>query len=415
MEALNRLPAELLFSINAHAADWVGLESLLRVLPQIGDLFSGDAYAEAGPEAIRLIESLLKENPIMNQELHRQFRMVLDLRRPDLADTSLAEFMARDYSLSLMASSSSISPLMLREMLLVTANIQRLVCACLRTLLTYLGRVQPRCWNRIRGPGLLQVQEGTEPYQPREAGPPSWIEEYRVYRALWHLQLFSDLSIAADRLNWAQSDIETFRTESMDRVWLILREELRTVSECLETLCEVAPTKSQALSTDDDKGIFLISQLPNVSQLRCKFDVWGPPSPPDIPDYDDGISMDAWGQGIISIDQNRMAGWFRACQDRSKIRSVRFQVCNIQDSRPWRGLGMPIWDLWRCYCLGLYHATYPRGARRGPALTPDGLEAVESYSPLAWGSEIEYRISVFMHARMQMEDQERGEGRRKVE
>lgn len=155
MKALNRLPAEFLFSINAHAADWVGLESLLHVSPQIGDLFSGDAHTKADPEAIRLIESILKENPIMNHELHRQFRMALELHWPDLADTSLAEFMARDHSLSLTACSSSISPLVLREMLLVAANIQRLACTCLRTLLNYVRRVQPRCWKGIRGPGLL--------------------------------------------------------------------------------------------------------------------------------------------------------------------------------------------------------------------------------------------------------------------
>ena len=76
---------------------------------------------------------------------------------------------------------------MLREMLLVAANIQRLTCACLSTLLTYVRKVQPRCWKGIRGPGVLQAQEGTELYQPRDASPPSWTEEYRVYRALWHL------------------------------------------------------------------------------------------------------------------------------------------------------------------------------------------------------------------------------------
>lgn len=76
---------------------------------------------------------------------------------------------------------------MLREMLLVAANIQLLTCACLSILLTYVRKVQSRCWKGIRGPGVLQAQEGTELYQPRDASPPSWTEEYRVYRALWHL------------------------------------------------------------------------------------------------------------------------------------------------------------------------------------------------------------------------------------
>lgn len=72
------------------------------------------------------------------------------------------------------------------------------------------------------------------------------------------------------------------------------------MSECLEALCEVAPTKSQATSTDDDDGRYLISQLPNASQLRCKFNVWGRPSPPDIPDYEDGLPIWMfWVRGSI--------------------------------------------------------------------------------------------------------------------
>lgn len=72
-----------------------------------------------------------------------------------------------------------------------------------------------------------------------------------------------------------------------------MREELRTISEYLETLYEVDPilrtTKSQVTSTDD--GIHLISQLPTASRLRCKFDFWAPPSPPEIPDHEDGIPV----------------------------------------------------------------------------------------------------------------------------
>lgn len=82
MEALDKLPSELLFSINAHAADWVGLESLLQVSSPIRELFTGDANDVADPEAIRLVESILEENPIMRYELHRSFRMAYPQRFP---------------------------------------------------------------------------------------------------------------------------------------------------------------------------------------------------------------------------------------------------------------------------------------------------------------------------------------------
>ncbi|KAJ5175658.1 uncharacterized protein N7482_001535 [Penicillium canariense] len=411
MQTLDKIPSELLFSINALAADWVGLESLMQVSPPIGGLYAGDANTAADPEAIRLIESILGENPIMRHELHCLFRMALKLRQPCLVDTSLAEFIARDHSSSFMETPSSISSAVLKEMVIVAANIQRLACACLTTLLTCVRKVKPRRWKGIREPSLLKNQEPTEPYQPRDAGPPSWIEEYRVYRALWRLQLYSDLSIAGARLNWPHSDLENWRIESTDwnSVPPVMREELRTISECLETLCEVDPilrtTKSQVTSTND--GIHLISQLPNASRLRCKFDTWAPPSPPTIPDYEEGIPMDFWGQGLVSIRWNRMAGCFRACQVRTKTYPARHQVCRIQDARPWRGLGMPIWDLWRLYCLGLWSANYPFAGRHpGPIPTPDGSEVPKGCSPFASGSEIDYRVSVFMQAWMQIENQE---------
>ncbi|KAJ5197584.1 hypothetical protein N7449_008063 [Penicillium cf. viridicatum] len=354
--------------INAQAADWVALESLLQVFPPIGELFAGDANTAADPEAIRLIESILKENPIMCHELHRPFHMALKLRQPCLADTSLAEFVARDHYSSFMDTRSSISSSVLKEMVIV----------------------QPRCWKGIQEPGLLEKQEGTEPYQPRD--------------------LYSDLLIAGARLNWPQSDLENWRTESTDwySVPPMMGEELRTISECLETLYEVDPilrtTKSQVTSTDD--GIHLISQLPNASRLRCKFDFWAPPSPPEIPDHQDGIPVDVWGQGLVSIGWNRMAGCFRACQVRTSTHPARHQVCRIQDARPWRGLGMPIWDLWRLYCLGLWSAIYPFGRHPGPIPTPDGSEVPKGCSPFAWGTELDYRVSVFMQEWMQMENQE---------
>ncbi|KAJ5953943.1 hypothetical protein N7501_008222 [Penicillium viridicatum] len=264
METRNKIPSELLFR----------------------ELFAGDANTAADPEAIRLIESTLKENPIMCHELQRSFRMALKLRQPCLADTSLAEFVARDHSSSLMDTPSSISSAVLKEMVIVAANIQRLACACLTTLLTRVRKVQPRCCRGIREPGLLEKQEGTGPYQPRD-----------------HLQLYSDLSIAGARLNWLQSDLEKWRTESTDwySVPPMMREELRTISECLETLYEVYPilrtTKSQVTSTDD--GIHLISQLPTASRLRCNFDFRAPPSPfawgTEL-DYRVSVFMQAWMQ-----------------------------------------------------------------------------------------------------------------------
>ncbi|RAH54599.1 hypothetical protein BO85DRAFT_522529 [Aspergillus piperis CBS 112811] len=406
---VNKFPYELLSIINSYAADWVGFESLLEVSPQLKELFSDDSDTKADIEAVGLVESILQQNPVMRYELHSLFRMVLKLRQPSMANVSLAEFMAQDHSSSLMVSFPSVSRVMLKELVGIAANIQRLACACLTTFLHRVRMVQPRCW-------VEDKEEGTEPYQPREAGPSSWIEEYRVYRALWHLQLYSDLSIAGRRLNWPQCDLEDWWFEQMkwDQVPVVLGEEVLAISECLEALDGVCPTlhttKGMATRFYNEKHLFeihLISQLPNARQLRHEFDTWAPPSPPKIADAEETSRMDVWGQGVTSIHRNRMATIFRVCQLRTSTHPARHQVCQIQDSRPWRGLGMPIWDLWRCYCLGLYAAKYPRGRHRGPIPAPDGSSVPEGCSPADCGFEIDYRISVFLHARMQMEDKKR--------
>ncbi|GLA54485.1 hypothetical protein AnigIFM63604_000627 [Aspergillus niger] len=409
MEALDRIPYELLSIINAYAADWVSLESLLQVSPRVGEIFAGDTNTEADYEAVRLVESILQENSVMRHELHCHFRMALKLRQPSLKSSSLTDFISQDHSSSLTTSTSSICPGKLKEMVSVAANIQRLACACLTTLLGRVRKVQPRCWKR-------RASDGTEPYQPREAGSPTWIEEYRVYRALWNLQLYSDLSTAGKRLGWLHDDLENWWFGHMrwDEVPVMVGEEVRTVSECLETLCEGDPilrtTKAQVTKFYSERHSFdiqLISQLPNASQLCRGFEVWAPPLLPEIPVTDDGYPLDPWGWGLRSLRFNRMAAFFRVCQLRTTTHPAMHQVCQIQDAGPWRGLGMPIWDLWRCYCLGLHSARHNvPGRYSGPLRAPDGSVVPEGCSPPTRGFEEDYRYSVFMHARTQMQKDE---------
>ncbi|KKK24891.1 hypothetical protein ARAM_000113 [Aspergillus rambellii] len=413
MEAFDKIPYEVLFRINAYAADWVALESLSHVSSRVGELFAGEPNSEADPEAIRLVESILAENPVMRHELHRHFRMSMRLRQPSLADTSFAEFMAPDYSVSSLTSSppSLITRAMLQEMVIIATNIQRLACACLTTFLARLRKVQPRLWEYTYGPPSPRVV-GTAPYKPRDSGPPSWIEEYRVYRALWHLQLYSDLLVAGDRLNWPQSDFEYLRTGHVE--WNQLEpmdggKELQSISECLESLyCIDGVPTTQCPVESDSSDMHLITQVPNASQLQCKFSVWAPPSPPEIPD-NDGDPKDIWGQGLNMIKRNRAAGFFRICYTSNKRFRVPFQVSSIQDWRPWRGLGMPMWDLCRLYWLGLWPLKNSRGLKWQASPTADGIDISERHCMWEGSRELEYRMSVFMEARVEMERQEKVE------
>ncbi|EPS29430.1 hypothetical protein PDE_04379 [Penicillium oxalicum 114-2] len=407
MATLEKLPSEILFSINAHAADWIGLESLLQVLPSIGELFAGDANTTADPEAIRLVESILKENSVMKYELHCQFRMALNLRQPHLTDASVAEFMARDHSSSLL-DTSPVSALVLKEMVIVAANIQRLACACLTTFLDRVRKVQPLRWERLRARGL----EGPEPYQPGDTGPFTWIEEYRVYRALWNMQLYSDLSVAAGQLNWPQSDIDQWQTESTK--WTSrgshMKGELRSISECLNFMLGLDPVPLRVNPTD----VFhdLIDQppnvqLPNVSQLRCKFDCWGPPSlSKDLESEEYCFSLDHWGNGISAASSIRSTGCFMLCQHMRLRNHPRHPDLVVQDNRLWRALGMHIWDQWRLYRLGVWYPRFVRGNRHGPVPAPDGSEVPQELYPFPLGTEYDSGFSFFIQALRQLETQE---------
>jgi hypothetical protein len=327
-------------------------------------LFTGEPNSKADPEAIRLVESILNVNPIMSHELHRYFRMTMKLRQPTLVDKSAAIFMARDYSLSSMTVSSSITRAMLQETVMIAANIQRLACACLIILLTRVREVKPRRWELVQRPGENYSRvTGTVPYEPRDAGSPSWIEEYRVYHALWHLQLHSDLLITAKRLKWPQSDPENLWSNDID--WNqkppISADEIRAISECLQDLLRVDTDHTQKPSVESkNSDVALITKLPSATQLSCKFDIWSPPPPPIILDYHaPDIPNDVWGQGTNMTQRNPMAGLWRMYQLRTIKYPITLQECSLRDSRPWRAVGMPIWDLWRLYELGLWEARWP--------------------------------------------------------
>ncbi|PYI19317.1 hypothetical protein BO86DRAFT_394309 [Aspergillus japonicus CBS 114.51] len=96
------LPHELLAMIVRNTADWVGLESLILTSPPVTALFepgeSPDAPADS--DAISLVKEVLQANPVMNSGLECYFYMCAALRRRSVNDSSLADFLAREFPLS---------------------------------------------------------------------------------------------------------------------------------------------------------------------------------------------------------------------------------------------------------------------------------------------------------------------------
>ncbi|RAK89573.1 hypothetical protein BO79DRAFT_254318 [Aspergillus costaricaensis CBS 115574] len=320
MNTFDRLPYDVSLIIT-YAAEWVSLESLMEVSQRVGWLFDGGPDVEADREAIRLVECILEDNPMMNHKLHHKFRICMHLRQPSY-DKNFKKFKRWDYKKSSLTSTSSISRGSLRDTVIVAANIQRLACACLTTYLNRTRELQPRFLEKF---GAVI----------RDAGPASWVEEYRVYESLWHYQLACDLVDATSRLEWSTKDINHLRQWLSESVSRILYEDgyiLDSVVDCLEDMCHVPlldiPTSLSLLEWKTYRSYFL-DRLPQASQLRCEYAVWAPPVPPVIAEDDRG-PINPWGRDPRS-----------------------YRTTNVPTTWAARKYGLSLWDRWRLYCLGL--------------------------------------------------------------
>lgn len=121
------------------------------------------------------------------------------LRDPSFTYASLAEFISQDHAQPF-SYEASVSRTTLRDMVKTASTLQQWACAIFTT---FLDRTRDITFRRYEpspenGDWLL----GTCIYQPRDVGSPSWIEEYRVYRALWHLKLYADIQRVGCRMKW---------------------------------------------------------------------------------------------------------------------------------------------------------------------------------------------------------------------
>ncbi|RAK83637.1 hypothetical protein BO79DRAFT_160474 [Aspergillus costaricaensis CBS 115574] len=392
MNPFDELPYEILSIIITEAADWVALESLLQVSSRVRSLFAGDGETPGNREAIHIVKSMLKANSMMHHDLHGMFCKCIALRQSSLAVTSLEQFRSGDYDQLSVVFKSFISQASLREMVHVAANIQRLACACLTTFLSRIRGVKPMCHMRYGGDEV--------PYEPREAGPPSWIEEFRVYRALWHFQFYSDLLGAAERLKFPQEDLELLRTKPL--VWNnpseSLQSELLSVNEWLwgmfcereESFTDI-PAVKRLLSSYPA----YVDPLPDPSQLQDEYSVWTPPALPIDKDPNDiwrqgsGMAKRRWGStGLhsyyVDIDLYPSTRWLHFCYIDSPIH---------------REIGLTIWDRWRLYCLGIWYASDP-DEFRWEYLGPDGSLVPQGCFPEGSMLEAAYRLSFFIKPRV---------------
>lgn len=92
------------------------------------------------------MELILQQNPVIYYKLYFLFWMVLKLYQPFIININLAEFMAQNHSLLLIIFFPSVSRVILKKLVGITANIQRLIYTCLIIFLYHIQIVQPWYW-----------------------------------------------------------------------------------------------------------------------------------------------------------------------------------------------------------------------------------------------------------------------------
>ncbi|PYI15330.1 hypothetical protein BO99DRAFT_468168 [Aspergillus violaceofuscus CBS 115571] len=400
MDTFRHVPRESLVEIVKTAADWVTLEDLIVDSTQLTPLFEpGDEpYSQPDPKAMALVKHIPQHNSVMSYDLERYSKVCVELRGP-IPDTGLCDFVdgtgfnlvsAERHRLSM----STATRASLRAVVSLAANIQRLACMCLTTLRGRLQAMLPRYFEDIRHvPSLV-------PCMLRDVGAFSWIEEFRVYRALWHLQAFSDLLEVADQLEWTDGRLLSLQREHAawsgllgqeegfieedDTKWDILCEdvaawkEICEVSECLASLyagttdlgtteLPQARCESQGRFCFDWYGIerkhrihgnhdiILVKRLPDAS--RCPggpFAVWSPPGQP----REGEPSHELWGQSRQNTVHHEVLDFVYAWRllQADGAPEARYNI----PPQPFRALGMGLWDYWRLFELGL-HDVWPAG------------------------------------------------------
>lgn len=212
MDPFEKLPVEIILPILNLTADFTGVDSLLAASPAINAVFNANSS--------RIISGLLEACPSTAQELHHLFRIVHCIRTPSFQPRYMCSFILR-----CPVPKPDHDPSVARSMIHVASQIQYLACACLTKLFANFRSAH----NAVLPAEWLNDEEGG-------VSPFSWIEEFRVYRALWRLQINSDLCRAVKSVpepvmergfqeeekawggwTWSSAEIDKIDTDYFDR------------------------------------------------------------------------------------------------------------------------------------------------------------------------------------------------------
>ncbi|KAL4862679.1 hypothetical protein BDV12DRAFT_178490 [Aspergillus spectabilis] len=367
MDPFTRLPPELIVKIIVRVADFSAAESVILASPWVKAVFQGQPT---------IIHELIQSDPITSlPEIQKLLHDISLIQTSLVQCDSLTDYQLKSDKTTAVEYTEELSTCIIH----LAARTQRLACACLALIQSNFVSALSKC--EVPTISVFdRVQKASEPF--------SFTEEYRVYSSLWHLQHYSSLRQAATgRWGWDESSIQAldayitwnkiyWRTE---RIW--------TTAALLSDLGlpliyghhpfqhyqprlaqdpegEESSRGAWTFPEDTPLPFFPSFNLPPAQYISNLSRIWASPPPPDKTE-----GTEAWDL----IPEHRKFQpphcMLFSRETSSLTRGWEPTSHAFIDFRPWRRLGIPIWDSWRMYKLGLFDMSR-NGGEVVP--TPDG-------------------------------------------
>lgn len=320
------LAPEIILEILKKVDDFVGLQGLITASAYINRVFNA--------HACEVLTAVLAANPITAEPKVRQVFCRIALLHGQKTVKSVREY------LSLIESNAALripDAALASYMVNIGAQIQRLACTCLIVFLKNFHEALEASTAKTSNPIGQRKLNTAEPF--------SWIEEFRVYRALWNLYHYSELESGINRWGWAAKELGTFNEDiaftGIHEDENPMYEELWQVSYALEKL-GLPRSPAPAYLRLSSRPLPIFETLLNHSFSSDH--VWSCPSPPNESE-DDNWARTRPFTAIYSPAWVEMAsGW---------PLELGFGSLCLQTTGALKWLGILIWDDWRMQCAGL--------------------------------------------------------------
>ncbi|KAH8800838.1 hypothetical protein F5884DRAFT_685218 [Xylogone sp. PMI_703] len=335
LDPFSQLPAEILLKLIKLVPDFSSLWSIINASSAVSVLFD--------ESAVEIVDAVIAVT-IMGrmQELIRAVAHARALSWPTnrISRPRNQVSMARNITSNVKAPSSLnklIDSKSLRSLVSLAHEIHVLAHRCIDHYIQASLAMSPSSLD-ISAPHNENVQDNnnvkSRQYQPRSTGPPSWVEEQRVVKALWRIQLFFELNIARETqiLNWPKDDLDNLASLSFPDFYTIEQFESQQILTVYEFIQDI---KKEACSQNT-------YQLPTVIRkngfnLVCDLQ----PSPTK--------SKEAhFHQGLEYLDFPPMSFLF---QRAAAVNYLDSPLSGIPFD-PYRKFGFALWDEKRMTDLG---------------------------------------------------------------